>query len=148
MLQERLVVSDAALGFGGDWQFVVGDIGKVARPPEPARVAVNLFAGLNEQLQKGRVRSLARDERGGRRDQPDILRRNITRQVDHPARQHRRSQKREAPRISVALREIHQPHAGRLQQHLHHQRFRRRGKHDGVELALQEGHGRRGLLKL
>ena len=108
---------------------------------------MNLFAGLNEQLQQDGVRSVADDERGGRRDQPHILRWNIASQIDHPARQQHRSQKRKAPRIGFVMRNIHQPHAGRLQQHLHHQRFRRQGKHDSIELALMKSHRRWRLLK-
>ncbi len=96
---------------------------------------MNFVAGQGEQLQQRRVRAGAREQGGGGRDQMHVLRRNVGRQIDHATRQHGRAQKGEAARIGFALRKVHQFDARCLQQHLHHQRFGGRGKHDGVELA-------------
>jgi hypothetical protein len=94
------------------------------------------------------MRLLAREKGGGGRNEPHVGRRQVTREVHHAARQHHRREERETPRIGFALREVHQLHALRLQQHLHHQRLGRGCEYERVELASQEGDSRRGLLEL
>ncbi len=86
---------------------------------------------------------LARDQRGGRRDQVVILVRDIAAQVDDPARQHHVRQERQAPRIGFGLRKVEQADARRLQQHLDQRRFRRRAEHQAVDAPGQQFDGGR-----
>src|SRR2546427_9652754 len=48
---------------------------------DPAGAAVNARRRLDEELDQRRVRVLARDERGGRRDQLHIARRHVAREI-------------------------------------------------------------------
>ena len=137
-LQQRRAACVEALGLRRERPLAVRCAREVALALEPAGVAVHLLRRLDEQLDQRRVRAAARQQRGGRRDQAHIVRRQVARQVDHAARQHHRAEEGEAARVGLALREVDQPDAGRLQQHLHHQRFGRRGEHQRVELAVEK----------
>jgi hypothetical protein len=69
-------------------------------------------------------------------------------EVGDALRQRHRAEERKAPRIGLGLRELEQPDARRLQQHLHHRRLGRRGERHRVELAVEQRHDRRGELEV
>src|SRR2546427_9071438 len=73
---------------------------------DPAGAAVNARRRLDEELNQRRVSLLARDERGGRRDQLHIARRHVAREIGDAARQGDRADERIAPRIRLSLREL------------------------------------------
>ena len=81
---------------------------------------------------------LARDERGGGRDELQVARRDIEREVRDAARQDHRADEAVAARIGLGLRHLEKADAGRLQQHLDERGFGRGDERDGVELAFQQ----------
>ena len=137
-LQQRRAAGVEALRFLRQRLFGGRGVRELALALKPARAAVDLPRRLHEQLHQRRVHALACDQRGGGRDQVHVLRRHVSRQIDHAARQRDGRQIREAARIGLGLAEVEQRDAGRLQQHLHHQRFRRRGEHQRVEVTGQQ----------
>ncbi len=139
-LQQRRAVAVITLGFLRQRQLRILRRWKLPGVREPAGAAVDVVRRLHEQLQQRRVRARARHQRGRGGDERHIVRGQVARQVHHAARQHHRGEERQAARVGLGLRELEQLHPRRLQQHLHHQRFRHGGKHHRVEFACQQRH--------
>ena len=124
------------------------EAGVFTRTAEPACAAVQLCGGLGEQLEDGRVGPGAGHQAGGGRHQPHVARGDVLGEVHHALWHHHGREVGKAARIGLALREVEQADARRLQQHLYHQGLGRRGKHHGVDVSVQKGDSGRGLFQL
>jgi len=99
---------------------------------------VDPAGGLYEQLHQCRMQVLARHQRAGGRHHLQVARRHVARQVHHAARQRDRVQVAVAPRVGLSLFYFEQADAGRLQQHLHQGRLRRRDHRHGIRFAPEQ----------
>ena len=104
---------------------------------------MHLLRALCKQREQGRVGGFPRQQRRGGCHHAHVPRWHVAGQVHHTPGQGDRGEEGEPPRVGLVLGNVEQLHAGGLQQHLHHQRFGGRGKHQCVQLARQEGDGGR-----
>ena len=141
----RLVHGPVALL--GNRQLAAARVGELTRTVEPACAAVQLLGVLGKQGEQGGVRAVARQQGRGGGHEPDIALGHVGCKVHHAAWQRHGGEERKPPRVSLVLRKIQQLHTRCLQQHLHHQRFGRRGKYQGIEPAREELHRGRRLLQ-
>ena len=91
---------------------------------------------------------ITRDQRCGRCDQLVVARRYVATEIDDAVRQGHLREERKAPRIRIGLREVQQPYARRLQQHLDQRRLGRRAEYHAIDLAGQQRHRRRRVVQL
>ena len=123
-LQERGAGFEIAFGVIIQFETGIEVGGEIPGSLKGAALAVDLRSRLKQQGNQRRMDLLADHQVGSSSKQLGVLWRDIAHQIDDPMRHHYLGQERKAAGIGIGLREAHDAHPRRAQQHLHHRRFR------------------------
>ena len=105
---------------------------------------VNARRGREQERHQGRVKVLANDQHRGRRQQGNVMVRDVLTQVDHSRGQGHRSQISESAMIGLVLVEVDQSHASIVQKPLNVISLECRDEERGIKLSFLQSRGRRG----
>ena len=129
-----LAQGEVAIRFGGE----------LAGVGELVPLAVDARGGREQERDQGRVEVLADHQHGGRRQQGDILARDVPAQV-HQARRHGdRGQESESAMIGLVLIEVQQAHAAIVEEGLDVIGLEGGDEERRIQLPLLQGLGRGG----